>query len=441
MAGGIFISYRRDDSRHAAGRLFDRLGGAFERNQLFMDVDAIEPGADFLRALGEALDHCVVLLALIGPNWLEAKDRTGGRKLDNPSDLVRREIEYALRQGIRVIPVLLDGASLPDEGSLPASLKPLAYRQAMSIRHDRFGADADGLARSLAKMVEPRRWHRAAAEALQAPPPAFQPFQPRRGTRRAKAGWTLYWIVFGLAALASLPALVSSLPANVPTGLVLTVLAIAGLGFHLERSGKFVHRWAAWAYGICAVLAYFVTLSEVNRLLGGAFPFWGVATALLVLAAVAGVYVSRVGGLASRRPELVGIAWAYALLVLPAQTMVVGVLEVVLPWIGMLVLVPAGALVAALGVYLRRWRGAASGRWERVLYWVGITFPVAVTPAALCDFYKWSYLGPGAHGASGWLLSAIIFAAGAWLMLVDLRRHEAIPGAENAGEVTPRAAQ
>jgi hypothetical protein len=67
MAGGIFISYRREDSRHAAGRLVDRLGQTFGRDQMFIDVDAIEPGLDFVQVLGEKIDSCDVLLALIGP--------------------------------------------------------------------------------------------------------------------------------------------------------------------------------------------------------------------------------------------------------------------------------------------------------------------------------------------------------------------------------------
>jgi hypothetical protein len=97
MSGGIFISYRRDDSRHAAGRLVDRLAQAYHRDQLFMDVDAIEPGLDFLKVINEKVAACDVLLAVIGPAWLEARDEVGARRLDNPDDFVRLEIEAALK--------------------------------------------------------------------------------------------------------------------------------------------------------------------------------------------------------------------------------------------------------------------------------------------------------------------------------------------------------
>src|SRR5262245_35399419 len=166
MAGGIFISYRRNDSRHAAGRLVDRLGQTFGHDQLFMDVDAIEPGLDFVQELGHRVDSCDVLLALIGPGWVAAMDEGGRRRLDDPSDFVRLEIETALRRNIRVIPVLLDGASLPPEESLPRGLQPLVRRQAVQIAHERFAADAEGLVRSLETVVAPgRRWASPAAAA------------------------------------------------------------------------------------------------------------------------------------------------------------------------------------------------------------------------------------------------------------------------------------
>ena len=77
MAGGIFISYRRDDSRHAAGRLVDRLGQTFAREQLFMDVDNIPLGLDFVKVLGDKVAQCEVMLVVIGPQWLEARDERG----------------------------------------------------------------------------------------------------------------------------------------------------------------------------------------------------------------------------------------------------------------------------------------------------------------------------------------------------------------------------
>src|SRR5262249_5249834 len=123
MGGGIFISYRRDDSRHAAGRLVDRLAQIFPRGQLFMDVDAIEPGLDFAKVIDAKLEACDVVLAVIGPNWATSRDESGGLRLADPDDFVRLELEAALKRDIRVIPVLVDGAKIPKGDGLPDGLK------------------------------------------------------------------------------------------------------------------------------------------------------------------------------------------------------------------------------------------------------------------------------------------------------------------------------
>src|SRR5215831_16515157 len=103
-AGGIFVSYRRHESRDFAGRLYDRLAGRFGEGQVFIDVDTIEPGVDFAEAISREVATCQVLVAVIGPNWLTATDERGRRRLDDPDDLVRLEIEAALARDVRVIP-------------------------------------------------------------------------------------------------------------------------------------------------------------------------------------------------------------------------------------------------------------------------------------------------------------------------------------------------
>src|SRR5262245_39307382 len=138
MAGKIFINYRRGDDPGFAGRLFDRLEGSFQPGQLFMDVDSIPAGHDFVRVLEDQVAQCDVLLAIIGQGWLEARDRTGSRRLDDPSDFVRIEIEAGLKLGKRVIPVLVNGAEMPRADSLPDHLKPLSRRNAVRLTHDRF---------------------------------------------------------------------------------------------------------------------------------------------------------------------------------------------------------------------------------------------------------------------------------------------------------------
>jgi TIR domain len=145
MAGKIFINYRRDDSIGTAGRLHDRLAQTFGRKNLFMDVDHIPAGVDFVKYLHSQVAGCDVFLAVIGPNWLDAKDDDGCRRFDNPDDFVTIEIAAALARNIRVIPVLIDGAYTPKAERLPDSVKPLVRRNAVELRNAHFGRDAEAL--------------------------------------------------------------------------------------------------------------------------------------------------------------------------------------------------------------------------------------------------------------------------------------------------------
>jgi hypothetical protein len=129
---GIFISYRRADASWPARWLADRLASQFGAGVVFQDVDSIRPGDDFTAAIEEAVAACSVLLALIGPRWL-AEDGAAGRRLDDPQDWVRLEIEAAMKRGVRIIPVLVDGASMPSAGELPPSLRTLVRKQAVTL--------------------------------------------------------------------------------------------------------------------------------------------------------------------------------------------------------------------------------------------------------------------------------------------------------------------
>src|SRR5512147_473445 len=113
LMSGIFISYRRDDSAPSAGRLCDRLGTEFGAEQVFMDVDDIPPGADFSAHISAKIGGCDALLAVIGKQWLTARNAGGQLRLSDPDDLVAREIALALQRGIVVIPVLVEGATMP----------------------------------------------------------------------------------------------------------------------------------------------------------------------------------------------------------------------------------------------------------------------------------------------------------------------------------------
>jgi hypothetical protein len=142
--GGVFVSYRREGGGDAAGRLADRLVDRFGPGLVFMDVDAIEPGMDYVEAITAAVAACDVLVAVIGPGWLTAGD-TRGRRLDDPYDWVRVEVGTALARGVRVIPVLVGGAVMPARGDLPEDLAGLARRNALRVRHESFRADAGQL--------------------------------------------------------------------------------------------------------------------------------------------------------------------------------------------------------------------------------------------------------------------------------------------------------
>jgi len=149
MAGKIFINYRRGDDAGHTGRLFDRLQDVFPAEQLFMDVDNIAPGLDFVRVLNERVSECDVVISVIGRGWLDARDAAGARRLDDPEDFVRIEIASALQQGKRVIPVLVNDTQMPRPEDLPDDLRPLSRRNAVRLTHERFRSDTQGLIKAL----------------------------------------------------------------------------------------------------------------------------------------------------------------------------------------------------------------------------------------------------------------------------------------------------
>jgi hypothetical protein len=150
----IFVSYRRSDSADIAGRIYDRLIGKFGKGPIFKDVDSIPLGLDFKEYLDMKVGECDVFLAIIGNEWVSASDSTGKRRLDDPTDFVRIEIESALERKIPVIPLLVRDAHMPREDDLPSSLRKLVYRNGTPIRSDPdFHRDMDRLIAALEKYV------------------------------------------------------------------------------------------------------------------------------------------------------------------------------------------------------------------------------------------------------------------------------------------------
>lgn len=131
--GRVFISYRRQETAWPARQLYELLAGEFGADKIFKDVDNIAPGEDFVDRLTSAVSACEVLLALIGPQWLDLRDAEGNRRIDDPHDFVRLELAAALQRGVRVIPILVDGARMPAANTLPPELAPLTRRQAVEI--------------------------------------------------------------------------------------------------------------------------------------------------------------------------------------------------------------------------------------------------------------------------------------------------------------------
>ncbi len=139
---GVFISYRRDDSAAAAGRLYDRLAAYFGKEQVFRDLDAIAPGAEFAKVIEERVSQSTVLIAVIGKEWLNAKTAEGQFRLEEPKDCVKAEIREALKQKKLVIPALIEGANVPMAEQLPDDIAELAGRNALEISESRFDFDA-----------------------------------------------------------------------------------------------------------------------------------------------------------------------------------------------------------------------------------------------------------------------------------------------------------
>jgi hypothetical protein len=148
----IFLNYRREDSMAYAGRLYDDLAERLSACDVFIDIDKIEPGADFVDVIDHALDGCDVVLALIGKHWLSATDSKGRRRLDDPDDYVRLELEAALARGMRLIPVRVGGADMPSSADLPDTLRALARRQAVEISDHRWRYDVETLSGRLEQL-------------------------------------------------------------------------------------------------------------------------------------------------------------------------------------------------------------------------------------------------------------------------------------------------
>ncbi len=201
--GRIFISYRHADTSFPAGWLFERLAARYGKEQVFKDIDAIQPGDNFAEVIRSEVGACSVLLVLIGSQWLTVTDENGQRRIDSPDDFVRLEVQAALSRDIRVIPVLAGAARMPSAGELPECLVKLADRQALELNPARFDSDLDKLLRVLDQTLSDAMGHQqiVRGEGLQGSlgaPRAGDEVGRRIEIRGHVTGWRPYhrlWIV------------------------------------------------------------------------------------------------------------------------------------------------------------------------------------------------------------------------------------------------------
>ena len=145
----VFINYRRDETAGEARALFTELAMLLGKDSVFMDVDTIALGRDFRQVIGERLESCDLMLALIGRDWVDAKTPAGRRRLDDPGDFVRLEIEAALKRNIPVTPVLVQGAHMPTVEQLPEEIRDFAYRNGFELSHNRWQSDVQEMIKRL----------------------------------------------------------------------------------------------------------------------------------------------------------------------------------------------------------------------------------------------------------------------------------------------------
>lgn len=170
----VFISYRRVEARYSAGWLHDYLASRLGRDRVFLDIDAIRPGVDFMRVIYGAIAQAKVMLVMIGPRWIADED--GRSRLDEPADPVRLEIEAAFRANLLVVPLLLDGTPMPSKDQLPPTMARLAALNAMSIRQENFRQKLYELLQVIADVLP------EAADLLPPTEPLPPPARPVRAT-------------------------------------------------------------------------------------------------------------------------------------------------------------------------------------------------------------------------------------------------------------------
>ena len=150
----IFLCYRREDTQDAAGRLHDRLVDAYGPERVFMDIDNVPLGIDFVDHINEQIGKCSAVIVMIGKQWQTIKDKKRRRRLSNEDDLVRAEIRAALRQKIAVIPVTVQNAAMPEADDLPDDIRLLTRRNGIELSATRWKTDVERLIKELDRVMK-----------------------------------------------------------------------------------------------------------------------------------------------------------------------------------------------------------------------------------------------------------------------------------------------
>ena len=217
----VFLSYRRIDSEDIVGRIYEHLTQRFGTDAVFKDVESIPAGVDFSAVIRHALEESAAVVVVIGKRWLDQRSDDGRRRIDLDTDLVRREIEAAFRQGKFVIPVLVGDAVMPQASELPESIRELAFRNALKVRPDPdFARDIDRLMAALEENTGALR------ESLVVGAPPHQ--------RAALPLHILIVCVFGLLALTSIGGGIYAITTNATSP---TTLSILGADFSTGHVG------------------------------------------------------------------------------------------------------------------------------------------------------------------------------------------------------------
>lgn len=212
----VFISYRRKETPAYAGRLYDTMVARFGEDNVFMDVE-MAPGIDFVQRITEVVSGCVVLIIVMGPDWAETTEEDGGRRIDNPSDFVRLEVETGLgRPEVTPIPVLVSGARMPRREDLPEEIRGIARRNAIELSDGRWSYDVGRLMETLEGLLaEPHPEPEASPEQVAPKPevtpkpmakPKRPPAPPPPPSETTPLGWRMVLEGMAVAAVTAFPA-------------------------------------------------------------------------------------------------------------------------------------------------------------------------------------------------------------------------------------------